>query len=401
MSSTHRTLAVGLHRRSIAFIALLALAHLAVDVHQGALPALLPTLKDAMGLTYAQATFLYSTLSITSSFVQPALGYVSDNGSYHWLIPGGVVLAGVGATLMGFASGYGGLLACVVLLGSGAAMYHPEAARTANDLSGSRKGTGMSYWVVGGSIGVAVGPLYALAVLATGGLKGTAISLAFCIPIACLFVLNRHGLAEQVSRAQRGRPAQQRSDLPGTNWPGQILLVAAVVVRSAVQAGLVTLLPFYYVQRLGGSTGEMVMLQALLLGSGVVGTLLGGPLADRFGLKSIIVGSFLVVVPLTPLLLFAKGLPALALIFAVGCAQASTSSIATVLGQQYMQRFASVSAGLTIGFANGLGGLAVGILGWAADHWGITLAVQVLVALPALGVLLCVPLPRPPEAAAA
>lgn len=388
---------LGLEKRSLAYIALLCLGHITVDVHQGAVPALLPTLKEQLHLSYGEVGLILTVLSIVSSFAQPMIGYLSDISRHRWLIPGGILLAPLGMALLGVAPGYGWMLAAVLLVGLGAAAYHPEAARTAVELAGSRKGTGMAFWVVGGHIGNAFGPLYVAAVVAAGSLRHTAWSLPLGVAVAGLTLLYLRRMAAYETADRRGAPAISRADLPRTQWWGEVLLVTAVVLRTTVQTGLVVFLPFYYVEVLGGPAGHRELLQSLLLFGSVPGTLLGGPLADRFGLKKVILGSFVLVLPLVPAVLFLTGLPAFILLFLIGSVQASTATLATVLGQQYMPRYASVSAGLTIGFALGMGGVCVGLLGWVADLWGIATAAYLLAILPLIGLGLAAMLPRPPR----
>lgn len=401
MTSPASRLTLGLERRSLGFIALLCLGHLMVDLHQGAVPALLPALKDQLGLSYAETGLILSVLSVTASFAQPAIGYLSDIGRYPWLIPFGILLAPLGMALLGFAPSYGWILAAVVLVGAGAAAYHPEAARTAASLAGSRQGTGMALWVVGGNFGYALGPLFVLAILSAGGLRAAVWSLPAGLAVAGLTWAWLGRLADSGAAGQPGRLALARADLPPTAWGAEALLVTMVVVRTLTFTGLVAFLPFYYVEVMGGAASLREALQSLLLFGSVFGTLLGGHLADRFGIRRVIAGSFLLSLPLIPLALKLTGLPLYVTLFAIGCALASTATLATVLGQQYMPRYASVSAGLTIGFSMGVGGVLVGLLGRVADAWGVGPAVWLLAGLPALGLAMAMLLPPPPQRPAA
>src|SRR5688500_14098683 len=108
-------------RPDIRLIGLLALGHLVIDVNQGALAAVLPFVKTAHGLSYAQVGTLVFMSIVTSSIVQPVFGHFADRTARRWLLPAAVLLSGTGIALTGVATGYQGLLALIVVMGLGVA----------------------------------------------------------------------------------------------------------------------------------------------------------------------------------------------------------------------------------------------------------------------------------------
>ena len=72
---------------------LLSLAHLVTDINQGAVPALLPFMKEALGLSYTAAGMVLLASNLTSSIIQPIFGFFSDRRPKVWLIPMGVLVA--------------------------------------------------------------------------------------------------------------------------------------------------------------------------------------------------------------------------------------------------------------------------------------------------------------------
>jgi FSR family fosmidomycin resistance protein-like MFS transporter len=175
------------------------------------------------------------------------------------------------------------------------------------------------------------------------------------------------------------------------------LLIGVVTVRSWTQLGLVTYVPFLYVDVLGQDPRIVGPLLFLFLGAGAVGTLAGGPIADRWGSRRYIVASFLLSVPFIALFLWRPGgwLAAVALA-ATGFVLVSSFSITVALGQAYLPKSLGMAAGLIVGLAIGTGGIGVTILGWVADHWGVFAALHLVAALPVAGLVaaLCLPEPR-------
>ena len=154
-------------------LAILSAGHLTTDINQGALPALLPFFKEALNLSYTMSGAIMLSANITSSIIQPAFGYLSDRRPYGWVLPLSPFIACFGLSVTGFVTDYALLLVCVVVMGFGVASYHPEGFKTAHFFTGDKKATGMSFFQVGGNLGVAVGPIWALALVTWFGMKGT------------------------------------------------------------------------------------------------------------------------------------------------------------------------------------------------------------------------------------
>jgi FSR family fosmidomycin resistance protein-like MFS transporter len=372
-------------------LALLALGHMVIDINQGALPAILPFLKKALDLSYTATGTIVLAANITSSLIQPLFGYWADRTARRWLLPVSVLLSSVGLGLTGLAPSYGVVLALVVITGFGVAAYHPEGYRTATSVAGARKATGVSIFSTGGNIGIAAGPALITALLTTFGLAGSlgmlvpGVAVAACLALA-LPLLSAPGAA----RAGAGGAAAGRTMVGAMS-----LLILVVAVRSWVQLGFTTYMPFLYLEVLGGDPRLVGTLLAVFLGSGAVGTLVAGPIADRVGVRRYVVSVFLLATPIALGVLFVTGLWVFVLLGALGFVLVSTFTVSVVLGQAYLPRHAGMASGLIVGFAIGAGGLGVTVLGWVADHWGLLTALWVSALMPMLGFLLSLFLPEP------
>src|SRR5437016_2477455 len=160
-------------RPDMRLLGLLALGHLVVDINNGAIPALLPFLKSALSLSYTSAAVVVLMSTITSSLIQPVFGYLADKSARRWLLPSSVFLSAVGIAFTGLSSTYAVVLVLVVISGVGVASWHPEGYRTATQVAGKRKATGVSIFSTGGNIGIALGPPIVTALIAAFGLHGT------------------------------------------------------------------------------------------------------------------------------------------------------------------------------------------------------------------------------------
>ena len=376
-------------------LSLLALGHLVTDMNQGALAPLLPFLKTTFSLSYATSAAILLVATLTSSVIQPVFGDLADRATRRWLLPWAVLLSATGIALAGIVPSYWMLLGAVVVSGLGVAAYHPEGYRTANQVAGDRKATGLSLFSIGGNIGIALGPPAVTFLVPRFGLPGTLGLLGPGLLVAALLATVLPGLIA----APTGNAAPRAAREGARPMRGAMaLLIGVVTVRSWTQLGLVTYVPFLYVDILGQDPRVVGLLLFLFLGAGAVGTLAGGPIADRWGSRRYLVASFLLSIPLIVLFLWRPGgwLAAVALA-ATGFVLVSSFSITVALGQAYLPKSLGMAAGLIVGLAIGTGGIGVTILGWVADRWGLLAALHLVAALPLAGLVaaLCLPEPRP------
>ncbi len=377
-------------RPNYRLLGLLALGHLVIDTNQGSLPALLPYLKAVLGLTYTATGVIVLMANVTSSLIQPLFGFLADKTSRRWLLPLSVFLSSVGIALSGVAPSYYALLALVMVSGFGVAAYHPEGYRTATQVAGDRKATGVSIFSTGGNIGIAVGPPLITLLLVSFGLPGTLGMLLPGLLVTVLLVTVLPGLSRPLpARAQGATLA------PKTMVKGMSLLILVVAIRSWTQLGFTTYMPFYYLEVLKGDPRMVGTLLAVFLGAGAAGTLVAGPISDRVGHRRYMVSVFFLTPPLAVAFLLVSGMWTFVLLAALGFVLVSTFTVSVVLGQAYMPRNLGMASGLIVGFAIGAGGVGATALGWVADHWGLASALWISALTPILGCAVSLTLPEP------
>lgn len=363
-------------------LAILSAGHLVADINQGALPALLPFFKEALNLSYTMASMILLLGNLTSSVIQPAFGYLSDRRPNGWFLPLAPFIACLGVSLTGLVRTYSLLFLCVIVSGIGIASFHPEGFKTAHFFTGEKKATGMSIFAVGGHLGIALGPIWALTLVTSFGLKGT---LGMSVPgilMAGIFVLSLSWLTKPVQSAFTRARKEKKHPLSRNQTVLLLLLIGVVTVRSWIHLGLVTFIPFYYIDYLKGHPLYAGKLVSTFLIAGALGTLVGAPLADRWGHKRLLLVSLFLTFPLLLLFYNTSGLTAFMILGIAGMVLVSSFSLTVVMAQTLLPHHLGMVSGLMVGFSVGAGGIGVTLLGTIADIWGVPMAMNTILMLP-------------------
>jgi FSR family fosmidomycin resistance protein-like MFS transporter len=372
-------------------MAVLSGGHLTADLCQGAIPALLPFLISQRGYSYGAASALVLAATVSSSVIQPLFGHLSDRHSMPWLMPVGLLIGGAGIGLVGVMPSYALTFAVIVVSGLGVAAFHPEGSRFANYVSGERRATGMSYFAVGGNLGFALGPAVVTPLVLVLGLHAT--PLVALIPAAMAVVVLTQ-LPHLISfRPDRGAARAPARAAAADQWGPFSRLAAVVAARSVLYFGLMTFVPLYFVHDLHTSKGAAGVVLTMMLLGGAAGTLVGGPAADRYGRRHVLLASMTLVAPLVALMLALSPVAAAALLVFIGATTVSTFSVTVVMGQEYLPSRIGIASGVTLGLSIGLGGVGAALLGLLADAAGLHAVLWTVAAMPLLAIPLVLTLP--------
>jgi len=379
-------------------MALLAFGHVTDDVNQSFIPAMLPFLIISLHLTYAAAGTLVLAQAISSSVIQPAIGNLADKRPLPWLISVGLLLAGGGVALMGVMPSYALVFVAALVSGVGVACFHPEAGRFANYVAGAKKASGMRWFAVGGNIGFSIGPIFAAAVIGAWGLHGSLLAaLPVCVASALVFF--------ELPRLKTFLPAKRKA---GTfpefadDWNSFWKLTGFVVFRSACYLGLVAFFPLYAIGVLHQSPQLGAALDSTYLVCGIAGTITGGPLADRFGRRAILIGSTASAAAILAVFIALSHGGALFVgfdfVFAglIGFTIVASQASFIVLGQEYLPNRIGVATGVTMGLAVSVGGLFSPVFGRIGDTFGLAASMWTIVGLTCAA--LCFAFVLPPHA---
>ena len=372
-------------------IGLLSFGHMITDINQGAIPALLPFFITEYGLTYMEAAGIVFAANITGSIIQPMFGYLSDRWTNSWLMPLGIALAGIGLGLCGWVKSYYLILALVIISGIGVSAFHPTAAKLSNQLAENSKAMGISLFAIGGNGGFAFGPLIATFSVLLLGSKGTILFtlLGVLTALVVYFVFKDISSKSNMTKLKDNVAPEQHDQ-----WGLFSRLSGIVVARSIIFFGLNTFIPLYWIGILKESPVFGSSALTLLFTVGMIGTLMGGKLSDKFGYRNIILWGWVALLPLIFLFTYIQNTVwATVVLVPLSLVLFTIYSPMLVTGQSYLPNHMGFASGVTIGLAVTIGGVIAPILGRIADVSGITAALESLIIIPFFAIILALSLP--------
>ena len=368
----------------------LCFSHLLNDTVQSLIPAIYPVLKTTFRLDFGQIGLITLAFQLTSSLLQPLVGAYTDHKPKPFSLAIGMGVSLCGLLLLSQAWNYAVVLGAAGLVGVGSSIFHPEATRLARFSSGGRHGFAQSVFQLGGYMGTAIGPALAAIIVVPAGQHS--IAWFSIIALIAILVLTRVGFwyrSVRISQQKKpGHHALNRPPLPRWKVFAIISVLAALIFSKYFYlASISSYYTFYLIGRFHLSIQSSQMLLFLFLFAVAVGTIIGGPIGDRYGRKLVIWFSILGVTPFTILLPYADLFWTCVLSVVIGLILASAFSAIIVYAQELVPGKVGMIGGVFYGLAFGMGGLGSAVLGKLADLTSINFVYHVCSFLPLIGLL--------------
>ena len=366
-----------------------AICHGINDTMQAVLLSVYPLLRENYALSFAQIGIITLVFQVTASILQPVFGIFTDKYPLPYVLPFAPVCTLAGLLLLANAGTYPAVLLAAAMIGIGSSLFHPEASRVARLSSGGRFGFAQSVFQVGGNTGSAIGPLLAAFIVLPRGQW----AIAWIAPLAVLafLLLSNVGrwYAEWLKDHARKASAKKHERVFSKGQVAGALTVLVILMFSKFiyLTSLQSFYSFYLISHFDVTRSQTQLYLFIMLGAQALGTLLGGPLSDRIGTKSVIWLSILGALPFTLALPYTNLLWTAVLTVPIGLIISSAFSAMVVYAQDLLPGRVGMISGLFFGLAFGMAGLGAAALGLLADATSIDVVFKVCSYLPALGIL--------------
>ncbi len=384
-----------------------SLSHFLNDMLQSLLPAIYPLLKTEFSLSFAEVGLITLVFQLTGSVLQPLIGTFTDRHPLPYSASLGMISSFSGLVLLSIAGSLPMLLVAAALVGVGSAIFHPESSRMARAASGGRYGLAQSLFQVGGNFGTSSGPL--LAALIVVPLGRSSVGGFVVVPLAAmaiLFYVGRWYARRLAAAPPKAHNAHAKAlPLPRAQVTRALLVLMALMFsKFFYTASMTTFYTFYLIHKFALPVGEAQLGLFAYLFAFASGTLIGGPLGDRYGRLPVIWISIVGALPLALAMPYANLPGTIILSMLVGFVISSAFSTIVVYAQELLPGRVGMVSGLFFGLAFGMGGLGAGSLGVLADHTSVNFVFRLCAFLPAIGFLTWflpkLGQPTPPVAAA-
>lgn len=364
-------------------------SHLLNDTIQSLIPAIYPVLKDSFQLNFGQIGLITLTFQLTASLLQPLVGLYTDHRPQPFSLAIGMGLSLVGLVLLALANSYPMILVSAAAVGLGSSIFHPEASRLARLASGGRYGFAQSLFQVGGNAGQSLGPLLAALIIGARARSNVIwFTLVALVGIVVLYNAGRWYQQNLPHAHKHIRRPVSHTHLPPTQikW-ALFILISLVFSKFFYLESMRSYFTFYLIARFHLGVQHAQLLLFLFLFSVAAGTILGGPIGDRFGRKYVIWVSILGAAPLTLLLPYVDLGWTVVLSILIGVILSSAFPTILVYAQELLPGKVGLISGLFFGFAFGIAGIGSAVFGQLADRTSIEYVYRVCSFLPLIGLL--------------
>jgi len=369
----------------------ISLSHCINDLLQAVIPSIYPVLKTKFNLSFSQIGLITFTYQITASILQPFVGFYTDRKPRPYSLIVGMSFTLLGLLAVAFADSFNHLLLSVGLIGIGSSIFHPESSRVAHLASGGKKGLAQSIFQLGGNAGSAIGPLLAALIVVPYGQFNV---IWFClIAFIGILVLSRVSAwyRERLNINARNKTAVKQETHHALSKRRVIfslgILLVLIFSKYFYLASITSYYTFFLIDKFHISVQQSQLYLFVFLGSVALGTLIGGPLGDKYGRKYVIWISILGVAPFTLLLPYVGLFWVGVLSVIIGLILSSAFSAILVYATELVPGKVGLIAGLFFGLAFGMGGLGSAVLGKIADLTSIAYVFKICAFLPLIGVL--------------
>lgn len=348
-------------------------AHFINDIYTGVLNPIMPFIAVKIGISMAIATIILTISHIFSSLLQPLFGFFADNIVKRSFIFWGLILSSIFIPLSALAHNPFILVLFIIFGSIGSSLFHPQALGFASKFAQKDSaGKSMAVFVAMGTLGYSMGPVVSSAITQFLGMPKMPLMTFLGIVWALIMFsfVPKLSLSEKVINKINFKTAFKRIL---TNRKLNILNVIAML-KTMIMSACFILLPFLW-KNMGYKPFYIGMALFMFIFAGGIGSLISGYIEKNIGAANVFYISMISTFPLMILfILTCSSHPTLSLgIFVImGFITMMATPVTMVMAQNVIPEYKSIISGFINGFSWGIVAIAMSLLGFIAEKFGIT-----------------------------
>ena len=347
-------------------------AHFINDIYTGVLNPIMPFIAAKIGISMAIATIILTISHIFSSLLQPLFGFFADNIVKRSFIFWGLILSSIFIPLSALAHNPFILVIFIIFGSIGSSLFHPQALGFASRFAQKESaGKSMAVFVAMGTLGYSMGPVVSSAITQFLGMPKMPLMTFLGIVWALIMFsfVPKLSLSEKVVNKINFKTAFKRIL---TNRKLNILNVIAML-KTMIMSACFILLPFLW-KNMGYKPFYIGMALFMFIFAGGVGSLISGNIEKNIGAANVFYISMISTFPLMILfILTCSSHPTLSLVIFVimGFITMMATPVTMVMAQNVIPEYKSIISGFINGFSWGIVAIAMSLLGFVAEKFGI------------------------------
>lgn len=348
-------------------------AHFINDIYTGVLNPIMPFIAAKIGISMAIATIILTISHIFSSLLQPLFGFFADSIVKRSFIFWGLILSSIFIPLSALAHNPFILVLFIIFGSIGSSLFHPQALGFASKFAQKDSaGKSMAVFVAMGTLGYSMGPVVSSAITQFLGMPKMPLMTFLGIVWALIMFsfVPKLSLSEKVINKINFKTAFKRIL---TNRKLNILNVIAML-KTMIMSACFILLPFLW-KNMGYKPFYIGMALFMFIFAGGIGSLISGHIEKNIGAANVFYISMISTFPLMILfILSCSSHPTLSLVIFVimGFITMMATPVTMVMAQNVIPEYKSIISGFINGFSWGIVAIAMSLLGFIAEKFGIT-----------------------------
>ena len=359
--------------------------HFINDIYTGVLNPIMPFIAAKIGISMAVATIILTISHIFSSLLQPLFGFLADNNVKRSFIFWGLILSSIFIPLSVLAHNPFILILFIIIGSIGSSLFHPQALGFASKFAKySDAGKAMAVFVAMGTLGYSCGPIVSSAITQFLGMPKmplmTVVGCAWALLMFC-FVPKLSNI-EQIKDKIDFKTAFKRIL---SNRKLNILNLIAMM-KTMISSACFILLPFLW-KNMGYRPFYIGMALFAFIFAGGIGSLVSSNIEKKIGSANVFYISMISTLPLMILfVLSCRPHPTLSLIIFIimGFVTMMATPVTMLMAQNVLPEYRSIISGFINGFSWGVVAIAMSMLGFVAENFGITNVLLFVAVIPAI-----------------